>query len=132
VRRITTNPRKLGRPVSRPGDATGAPRTRPLRPVLLSGLVFPGLGQLVSGHALRGLVFGLGNLAVAVALVHRVARETLARLPTDPAQMDPFLPFRLAQEIHRDNASFFFWVTVVLVVLWGGSVIDAWLCSRRT
>lgn len=99
--------------------------------MLLSGLVFPGLGQVVSGRPFRGLAFGLGSLVVAVVLVHRVARETLRRLPTDPAEVDAFLPFRLAQEIHRDNGSFFFWVTAALVVLWAGSVVDAWLSSRR-
>ena len=99
--------------------------------MLLSGLVFPGLGQVVSGHPLRGLVFGLGSLVVAVVVVQRVARETLLRLPTYPAAIDPLLPFRLAREIHRDNGSFFFWATVALVVLWAGSVVDAWLTSRR-
>ena len=101
----------------------------PWRPVLLSGLVFPGLGQLVSGHPARGLVFAVGSLFVAAALVRRVARETLARLPTDPAEIDPLLPFRLAHEIHRDNAAFFLWITLALVALWAGSMVDAWLSA---
>ena len=110
---------------------TGETRRRgPWRAVLLSGLVFPGLGQLVTGHPLRGLVFATGSLVVAVALVRRVARETLARLPTDPAEIDPLLPLRLAHEIQRDNADFFLWITVALVVFWGASVVDAWRTSR--
>jgi hypothetical protein len=98
--------------------------------VLLSGLVFPGLGQLVCGQPLRGLFFAAGSLVVAVALVRRVARETLARLPTDPTEIDPLLPLRLAHEIQRDNASFFFWVTLALVALWAGSIADAWWTTR--
>jgi hypothetical protein len=97
--------------------------------VLLSGLVFPGLGQLVSGHPARGLVFAGGSLVVVVALVRRVARETLARLPTDPAEIDPLLPFRLAHEIHLDNAAFFLWITLALVALWAGSMVDAWFSA---
>jgi hypothetical protein len=100
--------------------------------VLLSGLVFPGLGQLMSGHPARGLAFATGSVVVAVALVRRVARETLARLPTDPAEIDPLLPFRLAHEIHRDNAGFFLWITLALVALWAGSVVDAWRTGRRS
>jgi hypothetical protein len=97
--------------------------------VLLSGLVFPGLGQLVTGHPVKGLLFAGGSLAVVVALVRRVARETLARLPTDPAEIDPLLPFRLAHEIHRDNAGFFLWVTLALVAFWAGSIVDGWLSA---
>jgi hypothetical protein len=100
------------------------------RSVWLSGLVFPGLGQLMCGRPLRGLAFATGSLIVAVALVLRVARETLARLPTDLAEFDPLLPLRLAHEIQRDNAGFFFWITLVLVALWAGSIADAWWTSR--
>jgi hypothetical protein len=119
---------------ARPGEGDPAPpRPRSWRPVLLSGLVLPGLGQLVSGHPTKGCVFALGSLAVIVALVRRVARETLVRLPTDPTEIDPLLPFRLAHEIHRDNASFFLWITLALVVLWAASIVDAWLStSPRT
>ena len=105
---------------------------RKITPILLSGLVFPGLGQLVSGHPVRGLVYAAGSLVIAVVLVRRVAREALTRLPTDPAEIDPLLPFRLAHEIHLANAGFFFWITLALVVLWAGSVADAWVSSKRT
>jgi hypothetical protein len=97
--------------------------------VLLSGLVFPGLGQVTSGHPWRGLAFAAGSAVAIVALIRRVARETLARLPTDPAEIDPSLPFRLAHEIHRDNAGFFLWTTLALVGLWVGSIVDVWVSS---
>jgi hypothetical protein len=111
-----------------PAEPGPNPR-RPWRSVLLSGLVFPGLGQLMSGHPVRGLAFAAGSLVAVVVLVRRVAGETLARLPTDPDQIDPLLPFRLAHEIHRDNADFFLWVTLALVALWAASVVDAWVSS---
>jgi len=113
-----------------PGDPSPPVGRAPWRPVLLSALVFPGLGQLVSGHPWRGLVYALGSLATLIAVLRRVARETLARLPDDPTAIDPLFPFRLAQEIHTDNAAFFFWLTLLLVVLWGGSIVDAWWTTR--
>ena len=107
----------------------GARRRTPWRPVLLSGLVFPGLGQFVSGHLWRGLVYALGSLAILTVVLRRVARETLARLPEDPTAIDPLFPFRLAHEIQADNAAFFFWLTLALVAVWAGSVVDAWRTS---
>ena len=51
-------------------------------------------------------------------------------MPEDPAAiLDPALPFRLAVEIHRANASFFFWATLGIVALWLGSMADAWWIS---
>jgi hypothetical protein len=108
---------------------TAGRKRGPWKPVLLSGLVFPGLGQLVSGRPWRGLVFALGTLVALAFVLRRVARETLARLPEDPTAIDPLLPLRLAHEIQAANASFFFWLTLVLAVLWAGSVLDAWWAS---
>jgi hypothetical protein len=99
--------------------------------VLLSGLVLPGLGQLANGAYVKGLAFAGGTLAALGVLVHRIVREALARLPTDLLEIDPGLPFRLAREIQSDNASFFFWVTLVVVGLWAGSMLDAWRDARR-
>jgi len=96
------------------------------RAALLSGLVFPGLGQLATGRPWKGLAFGLGTLVLLVAVVARVARETLARMPRDLLDIDAMLPLRLAAEIHRANASFFLWATVALVGLWLGSIAEAW------
>jgi hypothetical protein len=97
---------------------------------VLSGLVLPGLGQLVSGQPIRGLVFIGVTLAGLVVLVRRVARETLARLPEDPTTLDPLFPLQLAHEIQRDNAGFLLGITVLLVGVWAASVADAWRTSR--
>jgi hypothetical protein len=111
--------------------ASGGGRRDPWRPVLLSGLVFPGLGQLTTGHPLRALFFGMATCVFLVVLVRRVAHETLMRMPTDPTQIDAALPFRLAHEIHRDNAQFFLWVTLGLVAVWAGSIVDAWRSGQQ-
>jgi hypothetical protein len=96
--------------------------------VLLSGLVFPGLGQLTCGHPWRALFYGGSSVALLVAVVARVMRETQRLMPQDAeALLDPALPFQLAVEIHRQNASFFLWATLGIVALWLGSMIDAWL-----
>lgn len=114
-------------------SAAGPEKARPAspwRPVLLSGLVLPGLGQFANGCPVRGLAFVAATGLALIVLVRRVARETLVRLPEDPTAIDPLFPFRLAREIREDNASFFLWLTVALVVIWAGSILDAWLTSR--
>ena len=99
---------------------------------MLSGLVFPGLGQLVSGHPWRGLTYALGSLVILIVVLRRVVQETLARLPEDPTAIDPLFPFRLAHEIQADNAAFFFWLTLALVALWAGSIVDAWRTAQSS
>lgn len=109
-----------------------APRGR-WRPVLLSGLVFPGLGQLVSGYPWRGLFFSGASVALLVAVVRRVVRETQRLMPEEAeALLDPALPFRLAAEIQRANASFFLWATLGIVALWLASIADAWVATSAS
>ena len=102
-----------------------------LAPVLLSLLVFPGLGQLATGRRWRGLAYAGASLALLVAVLRRVYTETLRLMPDEPeAVLDPALPFRLAAEIHRANAAFFAWASAGIVVLWALSAVDAWAASR--
>jgi hypothetical protein len=102
-----------------------------LAPVLLSLLVFPGLGQFATGRPWRGLAYAGASLALLVAVLRRVYAETLRLMPDDAeAVLDPALPFRLAAEIHRANAAFFAWATEAIVALWAASAIDAWAASR--
>jgi len=109
---------------------SGNRRRGRLRPVLLSGLVFPGLGQLVSGRPWRALAFAGTSVALVVLLLRRVIDEAVRRMPESPeALLDPAMPFRLAAEIQRDNASFFFWVTLGVVGVWVLSMLDAWMAG---
>lgn len=102
------------------------------RAALLSALVFPGLGQLVSGRAWRALAFSGSSASLLAWVVMRVVHETERLLPQDPeALLDPALPFRLAVEVHRANATFFLLATLALVLIWAGSIVDAWLGLPR-
>ncbi len=98
------------------------------RPVLLSGLVFPGLGQAVAGRPWRALFFSASSLALVATVVVRVMWETQRLMPVDPeALLDPTLPLTLVAEIRRANASFFSWATLGIVGLWAGGIADAFL-----
>jgi hypothetical protein len=108
-----------------------------LRPALLSGLVFPGVGQLANRHYGRALALGGASLALVAVLLRRVVAEASARIPADPDQAaaalldDPAWPLHLASEIQRANAAFFLWITVAIVAVWALSVWDAWRGGGR-
>lgn len=94
--------------------------------------MFPGLGQLASGHPWRGLLFAGTSVVLLAGVLRRVTHEAAARMPSELSELlDPALPFRLAAQIQRDNASFFFWTTLGIVAAWGLSVWDAWYSERR-
>lgn len=98
--------------------------------MLLSALVFPGLGQLVTGRPWRALGFAGGSVGLLVIVVRRVASEATRLLPEDLESLsDPALPFRLAAEVHRANAGFFLLATLGILALWAGSIADAWLAG---
>jgi hypothetical protein len=118
---------RLSRPVP-PRSASTADRR--WRPVLLSGLVLPGLGQLATGQWLKGLVLAGASLVAAVLLIVRVSGEALRRMPTDPLDFDVGTVFDMAAAIRHDNASFFSGITLLLVALWVVAVVDAWLAQR--
>jgi hypothetical protein len=86
----------------------------------------------VSRRPAKAVALAGASVALLVLLVRRVIDETLRRMPEDPeALLDPVLPFRLAFEIQRENASFFLWVTLGVLAVWALSVLDAWLSGRR-
>jgi hypothetical protein len=118
----------------------GPARQRPaggLRPALLSGLVFPGLGQLANRAYGRALVLGGASVALLVVLLRRVVVEANARIPSDPDQAaaalldDPLWPLHLAAEIQRANATFFLWITVAIMAVWALAIWDAWRDAGR-
>jgi diadenosine tetraphosphate (Ap4A) HIT family hydrolase len=100
------------------------------RALLLSALVWPGLGQLVSGQVAKGLLIITGTLAAFGWLSVRVLGESLRRLPADPTGFDLGQVFEMAAAIQRDNAGFFSAITLVLVGLWALAVADAWRSLR--
>jgi hypothetical protein len=108
------------------------------KPALLSALVFPGLGQLARRRYAAGLACAGSSLLLLAVLFRRVWVEAQARMPTDPNELlsrlldEPGWPVRLAAEIQRDNASFFLWLTLAIVIIWALSVWDAWRDAGRT
>lgn len=90
-----------------------------VKAVLLSGLVLPGLGQIVLKQYPRGLAFMLVALASSLYIVTTAVSQALASLATlDPAS--PPLPGPLPGGDHAGPA---LWV---LGICWAWAVLDAY------
>ena len=107
---------------------------RSAKAALLSGLVFPGVGQLFLGRVLRGLLFLIPALAAAwyfssvvlgpvMELAHEVMNGTLL---LDPLDIEDRLHAKGQVVSPLANVA-----ALVMLVTWIGSTIDAWLAGRE-
>lgn len=103
---------------------------RRLRAAALSGLVFPGAGQVYLGARLRGVALGVATLGALALLVERLFAVVVSRLPEGPVVEVGeawHLAWRIVEEARGEVDS-----PVLLVAgLWAVSVADAWLGSGR-
>jgi TM2 domain-containing membrane protein YozV len=106
---------------------------RSVAAALLSGLAFPGVGQVYLGYRWRGLAIVAVTLAAtgyfasqALGPVLALANEVLdGTLALDPVA----ITLRLEQQ-KADNP----WnnvAAVVMIVCWIGATVDAWLLGKR-
>lgn len=96
------------------------------RPLLLSGLLWPGAGQVVAGRRRFGFALATATAVVCILLMRSLVAETLLRMPTDPVFFDDFgsilaLAQRLSAEI-RPTLAPWLWM---LLGLWLAGCIEA-------
>lgn len=96
------------------------------RPLLLSGLLWPGAGQVVAGRRRLGFALAATTAVVCILLLRSLVAETLLRMPTDPVFFDDFgslvaLSQRLATEI-RPALAPYLWM---LLGLWLVGCVEA-------
>jgi fumarate reductase subunit D len=99
--------------------------------MLLSGLVLPGAGQWVLGRRLRSALIVCWVLLLLLALFVRllllvytmmVPAGDLTRM-----QISPELISRIHKQAYGDN----WWLLLIIAALWIGSVVDAYLISKK-
>jgi len=103
----------------------------PWTPVLLSGLLWPGLGQMRNGDRLKGIALASAGLLAMGLFVTRITRDAAAALLEAPPPEGLLDILALAQEIRTRHASEISVLTFVLVAVWIVSVVDAWWGARR-
>ena len=111
---------------------SGAPqRDARLRAALLSGLVFPGVGQLRYGQRGRGLAFAFGAGVPLLALLRRIVGEVRTSLPPDPSLLGIGEILQMAHAIQaRAFGALWGWFAL-LAAIWLASVWDALRIERQ-
>lgn len=101
---------------------------------MLSGLVFPGLGQLILKHTTRGLVYvglSLAGVLVSVSMVIDMALQVLNELG-DTGLLDINQVFITTHNIvHSGEHATLNYLLLALIGLWLVSIIDAWYLGRE-
>lgn len=94
-----------------------------IKGAILSGLVFPGLGQMVLGHVARGLGFAAVAVMCTVYLVAKTVDAVLQNLDAlDPSDIE-----RLANTIEVGAGP----VVWILLACWMLALVDAYRLGDR-
>ena len=108
--------------------------THSLKAVLLSGLVFPGLGQLLLGHRMRAAVFMLAVSIGLTLIVHTAMQQAYAVLDhiqaTGGALDIAAISNAATQASSNSDNSVVQWATIALLFIWVASMVDAYFVGR--
>ncbi len=102
-------------------------RVAPLTALLLSALVLPGLGQILTGYMLRGAIMAAALLLWLPVAAVRVGRDLMEVLPplSARAEAGEILTFSDLQKAMAPLADGMLWVFLPLVVIWVWALADS-------
>ena len=104
-----------------------------LKGALLSGLLFPGTGELWLKHPVRGVLLIAGVLLSLAAIVTKVGQQALAmleKLETEGGAVDLVTIVNLAHATSYDDLTVKI-ASLVLVGCWVVSIIDAYYLGSK-
>ncbi|MCG3203390.1 MAG: hypothetical protein KCHDKBKB_00047 [Elusimicrobia bacterium] len=104
----------------------------PLWPVLLSALVAPGMGQIYLRDFQKGFFLLFSSLA-SFFWFSKVVTEQLDRvLPGTPDQwaQNPALMQDALKQIINENSSMYLTFQILILLIWGFGVLDAYFTAR--
>ena len=100
--------------------------------MLLSGLVFPGIGHLVLKYYLRASVLIIATLIALSAIVTVTVRHTLSVIDSDAISLDTGAITELvSNSISSADSSIINYSFLVVVACWGVGIIDSYRLAKR-
>ena len=106
-----------------------------LKGALLSGLVFPGLGQTILKHYKRGLVLMLAVSASMLVIIVKAVQQAVTILEKIEAQggaIDMNTISKAATQASTTSDSLTFYLALLLIILcWIFSVVDAYRIGKK-
>src|SRR5438128_7244387 len=112
-------------------EAPASPkRPRPFMAVILSGLVWPGAGQIYNGQIAKGAAIIAASAACGLAFAWTVARLVMASIPEDLVTVDAAQIQVLVEQVMASGVGMLRLETAAVVLIWVVSVVDAYLVAR--
>jgi hypothetical protein len=105
---------------------------RSAKAALLSGLVFPGVGQLFLKRPLRAMIFLLPALLASLYFTHIILQPVMAiaaDIQSGMLALDPLLIHARIEQSRVDTGAMNL-AAIVLVAAWLVSTVDAWWLGR--
>ena len=106
-----------------------------IKGAVLSGLVFPGLGQVGLGHYKRGITLGLAvllSLLVVVGQALRQALTILEKIGVEGRVIDMSTILKAATQASTTSDTFVYnFVLLLIILLWIVGIIDAYRLGRK-
>lgn len=106
-----------------------------LKGALLSGLVFPGLGQIVLGHYKRGIGFMLMVSAILLIIVVKALQQAFAileKIAAEGGQISTNTIMNAVTQASDLSQSFTFKLLLfLLLICWIIAVVDAYRIGKR-
>jgi len=93
--------------------------------IALSGLVFPGLGQLYNKDTKKGIIIIAYLLCIIGVFVYVMGRAMIPHLPADPDQVSMQVVRDMMNALRAENPTPFSSYNLLLMVVWIYSSIDA-------
>ncbi len=108
---------------------------KPLKGALLSGLVFPGYGQFVLKHYIRGIVLMLIGLACLVVIGVKVLKQTfivLEKIEYSGGAIDMSELLNAVNLVDTTSGDVIYkFASLLLLLCWIIGIIDAYRIGRR-
>lgn len=107
----------------------------PVKAALLSGLVFPGLGQIYLKRYIRGLIIIIPvilGLTLIIGMATIGALESLKKIQIEGGNADMDTILNLAATYSKPNVVYSEIIFLFIVCCWLFSVIDAYRIGKRS
>lgn len=100
--------------------------------LLLSALVFPGLGQLYHGDRLRGVLLMSAALCCLGVLFVRVFQSVWSLMQSQGyVSLTPAYIHMVTESVRRGEGPFLTRVSLLLLIIWITGAVDAWIRAPR-
>lgn len=106
-----------------------------LKGALLSGLVFPGLGQISLKHYIRGLALMLTISASMLVIIVKAVQQAvtiLEKIESEGGAIDMNAISKAATQASTTSDSLIFYLALLLIIFcWIFSVVDAYRIGKK-